>query len=350
MCPLTDDVFLTHPATDSTIESIPVATRIAAGFLQSTAVRAAGFGIVPLAALSPAVQVLYVIMMYISVYPIAMSIRSTNVYEERSLGIFDEIDPNEEEPQNEGRGAIIKYLGWHARRQLAFDIWWLAASLWIVCIIERGSITNPDNYGWFTIFSVLFELVSAYGTVGLSLGLPYDNYSLSGAFSTLAKLVVIAVMIRGRHRGLPVAIDRAVMLPKDFSVAEENAFNAEADRLSRARSRREGSLTATARGGSFSFPVSGNSTRRRGSTIGSPVLSPQSNSAVSAGGFGGQMYFAEPDNIGDVAAAAASPPTTGHQHARKDSAGDAAAAGARSLSPIIESNMSRNTTIATQRV
>lgn len=38
-----------------------------------------------------------------------------------------------------------------------------------------------------------------------------QNYSFSGAFSTLSKLVVIAVMLRGRHRGLPVAIDRAVV-------------------------------------------------------------------------------------------------------------------------------------------
>ena len=32
---------------------------------------------------------LYVVMMYIAVYPVALSIRSTNVYEERSLGVFE---------------------------------------------------------------------------------------------------------------------------------------------------------------------------------------------------------------------------------------------------------------------
>jgi hypothetical protein len=44
--------------------------------------------------------------------------------------------------------------------------------------------------------------------------------SLSGAFSKLSKLVLIAVMIRGRHRGLPVAIDRAVLLPRDLEFHE----------------------------------------------------------------------------------------------------------------------------------
>ena len=42
---------------------IPVGTRIAAAFVQSAAVRAAGFAIVPLASLAPAVKVLYVVMM-----------------------------------------------------------------------------------------------------------------------------------------------------------------------------------------------------------------------------------------------------------------------------------------------
>lgn len=35
-------------------------------------------------------------MMYVSVYPIAMSVRSTNVYEEKSLGIFKEFDTDSE--------------------------------------------------------------------------------------------------------------------------------------------------------------------------------------------------------------------------------------------------------------
>ncbi|KAG7091120.1 hypothetical protein E1B28_010174 [Marasmius oreades] len=39
-----------------TMEAIPLGTRFAAGFLQGVAVRAAGFGIVPLAALAPAVK------------------------------------------------------------------------------------------------------------------------------------------------------------------------------------------------------------------------------------------------------------------------------------------------------
>lgn len=44
------------------IEDLPVGIRVVAGIFQSTAVRAAGFGIVPLNSLAPAVKVLYVVM------------------------------------------------------------------------------------------------------------------------------------------------------------------------------------------------------------------------------------------------------------------------------------------------
>jgi hypothetical protein len=52
--------------------------------------------------------------------------------------------------------------------------------------------------------------------VGLCLLKVQANYSFCGSFNPLSKLIIILVMIRGRHRGLPVAIDRAVLLPFEF--------------------------------------------------------------------------------------------------------------------------------------
>lgn len=53
------------------------------------------------------------------------------------------------------------------------------------------------------------------GNVGLSLGHPSVMTSLCGQFGVFGKLVICAMMIRGRHRGLPNAIDRAIMLPDE---------------------------------------------------------------------------------------------------------------------------------------
>jgi len=84
-----------------------------------------------------------------------------------------------------------------------------------VAIFERGKIWDPATKQ-FDLFGILFEIVSAYGSVGLSIGLSNANYSLSGAWSPPSKVVLCLVMVRGRSRGLPVAIDRAIMLPKEF--------------------------------------------------------------------------------------------------------------------------------------
>ncbi|KAF9782414.1 cation transport protein-domain-containing protein [Thelephora terrestris] len=209
--------FLVLDIGNSAIEQIPLSQRVLLGLLQASAVRASGFASVPLAALAPGVKVLYVVTMYVSIYPIAMSVRSTNVYEENSLGVYEEdMESVDENFTPAGSTATVwsRYLALHMRKQLSFDMWWLALALFLVCIIERPGLTNPANIAWFNIFAILFEVVSAYGTVGLSLGIPTENYSLSGAFHPLSKLIICLVMLRGRHRGLPVAIDRAVMLPE----------------------------------------------------------------------------------------------------------------------------------------
>ena len=55
--------------------------------------------------------------------PIAMSVRSTNVYEENSLGIFeDEVGPVDEDFTPIGPTATVwgRYLALHMRKQLSF--------------------------------------------------------------------------------------------------------------------------------------------------------------------------------------------------------------------------------------
>ena len=77
------------------------------------------------------------------------------------------------------------------------DLWGLATALFLLCIIERDKIMNEDQFQFVNVFSMralltssrsikgltnlsVFELVSAYGTVGLSLGV--SNVSFSSLF------------------------------------------------------------------------------------------------------------------------------------------------------------------------
>lgn len=196
---------------DPTVTVLPPAFRFLDGLFQAAATRTAGFAVVNIADLHPAIQVSYLIMMYISIFPIAMSMRQTNVYEEKSLGVWADDDDD----------SNSSYLGHHLRRQLSFDLWFVFLGFFLIAIVEGNRLENANDYA-FTLFCVLFEIISAYGTVGLSLGYPGVNTSFSGQLKTLSKLIMIAMQIRGRHRGLPYALDRAILLPSESLHQKEN--------------------------------------------------------------------------------------------------------------------------------
>ncbi|KAI0406720.1 cation transport protein-domain-containing protein [Xylaria palmicola] len=189
-----------------TVSNLPLNIRFLDGWFQAASTRTAGFSCLNLAELHPAVQTSYLIMMYISVFPVAISIRKTNVYEEKSLGVYETAHDFDDDKQ-----PSISYLGNHLRRQLSFDLWYVFLGYFILAITEGPRIMS----GEISMFAILFEIVSAYGTVGLSLGYPDTNASLVAQFSVLGKLVIVAMMIRGRHRGLPYGLDRAVLLPSE---------------------------------------------------------------------------------------------------------------------------------------
>ncbi|CAI4217843.1 unnamed protein product [Parascedosporium putredinis] len=206
--------FLILDLNNPIVQDLPWNVRIADGLFQAAATRTAGFSCFPINFLHPGVQTLYLIMMYISVFPIAISIRGTNVYEERSLGIYSGHDEDDGWGQN-----AMNYIGTHLRRQLSFDLWFVFLALFILAISEGGKLERKE----FNMFDVLFEVVSAYGTVGLSMGYHTVDASLCSQFSTVGKLVIIAAQVRGRHRGLPYGLDRAILLPSESRFAKEAA-------------------------------------------------------------------------------------------------------------------------------
>lgn len=197
------------------VTDLPLHARFLAGWFQAVSTRTAGFAVVNIAQLHSAIQVSYLIMMYISALPIAISIRRTNVYEERSLGIWGTHDGDDEPTESKQPS----YIGAHVRRQLSFDLWFIFLGFFIIAIAEGSKLGN-DEPAW-NMFSVLFEIVSAYGTVGLSLGFPDSDASFSAQFNVIGKLVIIAMQIRGRHRGLPYELDRAILLPNEHRQAME---------------------------------------------------------------------------------------------------------------------------------
>jgi len=111
--------------------------------------------------------------MYISAFPVAITIRNSNVYEERSLGIYSD-DPGYDAAEKE-IGSVI---GWMKKRfgfaskeptkryfvqqqlraQLAHDLWWLVLAVFFIMLVEGSSFERDP--ATFSVFNVIFEVVS----------------------------------------------------------------------------------------------------------------------------------------------------------------------------------------------
>lgn len=297
-----------------------------------TANLSGGFTIIPVSAVSFSLQVFWLIKIYASAYPTSITVRGSNVYEERSLGIYmgdrppdsDDSDSDDEkrpptsksrpEPEPEGtttglmipslprspltpvsitsqvsrlstasRRGLTKLVGitrqgtafmgrqiqrrmttgfqgvgvaapvalpipvprkstlptfntpdsspsskttaaptpapkldlttHHARSQLSHDIPLLALSFLLLVLLETPHITSSPLI--YSLWNILFELVSAYANNGITVGFQGRDYSFCGGWRKLSKLLLVGVMLRGRHRDLPVALDRAVKLPRE---------------------------------------------------------------------------------------------------------------------------------------
>ncbi|PLB51601.1 hypothetical protein P170DRAFT_422597 [Aspergillus steynii IBT 23096] len=152
--------------------------------LLTLAIRRGGFSVVDIAILRQGLLFLHVIMMYIPAFPMLVTMRNTNVYQERSL---------------------------------------------VVLVVLSITIAEYDHYQEssvaFGTFNIIFEVFSAYGRVGVSMEIPGTNYSFCGSWPTISKSILAAAILYGWHRESPVAIDKAIMLPSE-SLAwaeEENA-------------------------------------------------------------------------------------------------------------------------------
>jgi hypothetical protein len=103
-------------------------------------------------------------------------------------------------------------LGNQAKYLLLRDVTLVFSAIFVIAIVEGPKIkADPAN---FTLFQIIFETFSAYGTVGMSMGYRDNPASFSVALEPLSKLILCFMMLMGRHRGLPDSIDHAVQWNK----------------------------------------------------------------------------------------------------------------------------------------
>jgi Trk-type K+ transport system membrane component len=216
------------------LTDLPWGIRALDGFFQTVSTRIAGSAVFSISSLSVSLQAIYLAMMFVSAYPIIITMKNSNVYEERSLGIYandttdiekslstttidhvESVSVSEEHslaPPRE-HNTRLSFVKEELQAQLSHDVWAPLIVAIIIMWVEAESIQkDPTTY---SAFNILFECVSAYANVGLSTGLVDESFSLCGRFHTVSKLLLCIIMLRGRHRGLPDAIDRSIQLPHE---------------------------------------------------------------------------------------------------------------------------------------
>ncbi|RHZ48952.1 putative potassium uptake transporter [Aspergillus thermomutatus] len=136
------------------INTLSGGQRVLAAIFQAASARHTGTASFNLAEVNPAVQFSLLVMMYISIFPIAISIRASNTYEESALGLY----PSDHAELDESNG--MNYVLTHMRNQLSFDLWYIFLGIFCICATEARRIMDPSEPA-FSVFAIFFEVVSA---------------------------------------------------------------------------------------------------------------------------------------------------------------------------------------------
>ncbi|KAK3131206.1 hypothetical protein QOZ80_6BG0503450 [Eleusine coracana subsp. coracana] len=171
------------------LDGLSSSQKIVNALFMAVNARHAGENSIDCSLISPAVLVLFIVMMYL---PSSATFAPPN-----------EDDKTRDKKVVPKQGSFLQNLIFS---QLGCNIMFMV----VACITERRSLSNdPLN---FSMMNMIFEVISAYGNVGLSIGYSCSKlqqlhpesicqdrpYSFSGSWSDEGKLLVVLVMLYGR--------------------------------------------------------------------------------------------------------------------------------------------------------
>jgi len=179
------------------LASLPVHKRFLAAFFQSTTARTAGFSTLSIGKLAPATLFFMAFLMFVGASPCSTGggVKTT------TLGILGVLAISKlrgrEEPTAFNR-SIPREVVSRAVTVALLSLLLLVTFIWLLLVSERGRLAS----GEFSFMQVVFEAISAFGTVGLSTGI---TSALGGA----SKFLLIALMFVGRLGPLTVVVSVA---------------------------------------------------------------------------------------------------------------------------------------------
>lgn len=165
---------------DNTMAALDPGQKLAAAIFSATTNRTAGLNVLPTGNYRSAYLVFVMVMFIVSSNPNAITMRATSA--------------------DATAKSATRYT-----KELLINVVAGLSLCWVVILLFE--LSNP----WVaTPFPTLFEIASAFGTVGLSLGFGTSAASLVGAYTIPSKFVIMILMTVGAHRTLPANVDPAI--------------------------------------------------------------------------------------------------------------------------------------------
>lgn len=165
-------------------------------FFQSTSTRTAGFNTIDIGALHVASLFLYMFLMYVGANPAGtaggIKIPTVAVLYGYIVDWFKA--PNQ--PVTLRGRRISKFALSHAIRLFFFSTVFIGVITFLISVFERDFLITPDPL--FNFMKVMFEVFSAFGTVGMSMGFAGGVTSFSAILSDVSKVLIIITMLFGR--------------------------------------------------------------------------------------------------------------------------------------------------------
>ncbi|KAJ5490779.1 hypothetical protein N7539_002346 [Penicillium diatomitis] len=196
---------------DIEIEALPRGYRALDGLYQAFSIRGGGFAVVNIDKLPQALLVIYAIMMYLSALPTCAAFRSAFLShpEAGSLSCL-EAGTKTLNPEASVYGGPVR--SWSVfyyerlRSHLSRDMWWLSFAVILICVAESQNFADYPLA--FSTFNIVFEVVSAYSFVGVSVGYPGKTTAFCAEWSPFSKLLLVLIAVIGRHRDVPNMVMR----------------------------------------------------------------------------------------------------------------------------------------------
>lgn len=165
-------------------------------FFQSVSTRTAGFNTVDIGVLHISTIFLYMILMFIGANPAGtaggIKIPTVAVL----YGYVKDWFAAPRQPVTLVGRSISKFAVSHAIRLLFFSLIFVGLVTFLITVFENIYLITPDSL--FNFQKVLFEVVSAFGTVGLTMGFRDGVTSFTAIFSDSSKILIIITMLVGR--------------------------------------------------------------------------------------------------------------------------------------------------------